>query len=353
MPSADPRAHRLLEAYRGRPTDCTPVWLMRQAGRYQASYRALRQRVSFFELCRDPDLAAQVTVTAVEELGVDAAIIFSDILVPVVALGVGVELTEEGPRIAPPVRDRAAIEALRLFDPVEELPFLLEAIRRTNRALAGRVPLLGFAGAPLTLASYLVEGGHSRNFIQLKRLLFGDPESAHLLLDKLATMVVRHLRAQVEAGCHAVQVFDTWAGILAPDDYRELCLPHLQRIFAELEPLNVPRILFGTTTGSLLELLRDSGADVIGVDWRIDLAEARRRLGPRIAVQGNLDPCCLWLEEPALERRIRHVLEQAGPTPGYAFNLGHGVLPGTPPERVRFLVDTVHRLSARPSPTTR
>lgn len=350
MLPADARATRLLEAYRGRPTDCTPVWLMRQAGRYQASYRAIRQRVSFFELCRDPDLAAQVTVNAVEELGVDAAIIFSDILVPVVALGVGVELTEEGPRITPPVRDRAAIEALHLFDPTEEVAFLLEAIRRTNRALGGRVPLLGFAGAPLTLASYLVEGGHSRHFIQLKRLLFSDPASAHLLLDKLATMVVRHLRAQVEAGCHAVQVFDTWAGILSPADYRELCLPHLQRIFAELEPLGVPRILFGTTTGSLLELLRDSGADVIGLDWRIDLGEARRRLGPALAIQGNLDPCCLWLDEPALEARVQGVLAQAGPAPGYVFNLGHGVLPGTPPQHVRFLVDAVHRLSARQTP---
>ncbi|MBK8481418.1 MAG: uroporphyrinogen decarboxylase [Proteobacteria bacterium] len=352
MPPTDARPKRLLNAYRRRPTDCTPVWLMRQAGRYQASYRAIRQRVSFFELCRDPDLASQVTVAAVEELGVDAAIIFSDILVPVVAMGVGVELTEEGPRITPPVRDRAAIEALQVFDPAEKLPFLLEAIRRTNRALAGRVPLLGFAGAPLTLASYLVEGGQSRHFIQLKRLLFGDPVSAHLLLDKLATMVVSHLRAQVEAGCHAVQVFDTWAGILSPDDYRELCLPHLQRIFAELQPLGVPRILFGTNTAPLLELLRESGADVIGVDWRIDLAEARRSLGPALALQGNLDPCCLWLDEPALERRVHRVLQQAGPAEGYVFNLGHGVLPGTPPERVRFLVETVHRLSARPGPAT-
>lgn len=347
MSSADTRSHRFIAACRGRPTDCTPVWLMRQAGRYQPSYRKLREQVEFFELCRQPELAARVTVNAVDELGVDAAIIFSDILVPVMAMGAHVELTERGPRIASPVTDQAGIDALRVFDPREEVGYVMDAVRLTTRELAGKVPLIGFAGAPLTLASYLTEGGHSRNFASLKALLFTDPAAAHALMDKLARVVSAHLRAQVEAGCAAVQVFDSWAGILSPRDYRELCLPYLRRIMEELADTGVPRILFGTCTGTLLELFKESGADVIGLDWRIGLDEARARLGADMPVQGNLDPCCLFMDEPALERRIALVLQEAGPEPGHIFNLGHGVLPPTDPGRARFLVETVHRLSAR------
>jgi uroporphyrinogen decarboxylase len=318
---------------------------MRQAGRYQPSYRRLREKVAFFELCRQPELAAQVTVTAVEELGVDAGIIFSDILVPVAEMGSAVELTEKGPRIAEPIRSATQIEQLRVFDPHEELDYVLEAIRQTVAALDGQVPLIGFAGAPLTLASYLVEGGQSRNFTHLKRMLFADPSAAHVLLDKLATVVTRHLQAQIDAGCEAVQLFDSWAGILSPEDYRAFSLPYLRRIFAELSSSGAPRIVFGTSTSALLDQFVESGADVIGVDWRIGLDQVRQHLGPDVVLQGNLDPCCLLMEEAELEQRIARVLEQAGDAPGYVFNLGHGVVPETDPARARFLVDAVHRLS--------
>jgi uroporphyrinogen decarboxylase len=341
------RSTRFIDACYSRPTDCTPVWLMRQAGRYQPSYRALRETVTFLELCKTPELAAQVTVRAVDELGVDAAIIFSDILIAAEAMGVPIEITDAGPVLPAPVRDRAGVEALRDPDPVETVPFLLEAIRVARRALRGVVPLIGFAGAPLTLASYLVEGGTSRNYTRLKRLLLGEPEVAQRLLHKISRAVVALLRAQVEAGCQAVQLFDSWGGILSPADYRALVLPHLLEIFDGLSDLHVPRILFSTCSSTLLEIMRETGAEVLSLDWRMDLDEARRRLGPGVAVQGNLDPACLFLDPPALEARVRTVLAQAGDAPGHIFNLGHGVLPETSPERARFLVQAVHRLSER------
>ncbi len=345
------RLTRFVDACYRRPTDCTPIWLMRQAGRYQASYRALRAGIPFLELCKTPELAAKVTVNAVEETGVDAAIIFSDILIAVEAMGAPLELSEAGPKLTSPVRDRHAVEALCVPDPTETVPFLLEAVRQTRAALRDVVPLIGFAGAPLTLASYLVEGGHSKTYANLRRLLFAAPETAHQLMDKLARTVLLQLRAQVEAGCQAVQLFDSWGGILSPLDYRAFVLPYLKQIFEGLAGLGVPRILFATGAATVLELMRESGAEVIGVDWRIDLDEARRRLGPGVAVQGNLDPGCLFMEPPALEARARLVLDQAGEEPGFIFNLGHGVLPETPPENVRFLVEAVHRLSARPAAT--
>ena len=341
-----PRKTRFIDACFCRPTDRTPVWLMRQAGRYQPSYMELRQNVSFFELCETPELAAQVTVTAVEELNADAAIIFSDILVPLQAMGAEVAMTDKGPKLRP-VRDKAAVEALAIVDPEETVPYVMDAIRQTAASLGGNVPLIGFAGAPLTLASYLVEGGGSRSFAELKGMLFGAPDVAHNLLDRLATVVSRHLRAQVKAGCEAIQLFDTWAGILTIEDYREFALPYTSRILDELKDLGVPRILFASGTGNLLEALKESRPDVISVDWNTDLAWVRERVGANIAVQGNLDPCCLFMEEPALEARIKRVLERAGTAPGHVFNLGHGVLPTTKPARARFLVDTVHRLSAR------
>ncbi|MBW2731788.1 MAG: uroporphyrinogen decarboxylase [Deltaproteobacteria bacterium] len=335
---------RFLDACHGKPTDCTPVWLMRQAGRYQPSYRALRKRVSFFELCETPELAAQVTVQAVEDLDADAAIIFSDILVPLMAMGAQVEMTDRGPKLEP-IRDRGAIDRLRVVDPAEEVPYVMEAIKLVNQRLDG-LPQIGFAGAPLTLASYMVEGGASRGFPYLKGMLFGDPKAAHTLLEKLADQVARHLRAQVEAGCHVVQLFDTWAGILDAEDYRNIVLPHIKRIFDDLADLEVPRIFFGTGLGHLLEVVRDCGADIFGVDWVIPLSEARRRLGKDVPLQGNLDPCSLFAEEDVLEARIQRVLDEAGGRP-HIFNLGHGILPQVDPARARFMVDTVHRLSAK------
>ena len=342
-----PAPFRFIEACRGRPVDCTPVWLMRQAGRYQASYRRIRERVSFFELCSTPELAAQVTVDAVEQLGVDAGIIFSDILVLPRAMGAPMEITDKGPVLEHPIATAAEVAALEVVDPVERMSFVMEAIRLTLSGLGGRVPLIGFAGAPFTLACYLVEGKHSRDFNRFKRMMVTDERTAHALLEKLTEMVSRHLRAQVEAGCHAVQLFDSWAGILSPADYRRFVLPYSQRIFASLADLGVPRLHFGTATSTLLELLREAGADVVGLDWRVDIGEARRRLGQQVPVQGNLDPCLLFAPRATLEARVRELLSAVDGAAGHIFNLGHGVLPETPEENARLLVEQVHRLSAR------
>ena len=341
------RSTRFLDACACRPTDRTPVWLMRQAGRYQASYQKLRSRYSFAQMYRTPELATQITLAAVDELGVDAAIIFSDILVALEAMGAPVEFTDTGPVLHAPVRDLAAVEALRVPDPGEAAPYLTEAIGLTRKGLDGKVPLIGFAGAPLTLASYLVEGGNSKSYIHLRELLYGRPEVGHLLLDRLADTVADLLRSQVLAGCQAAQIFDSWGGILGPQDYRIYGLPYIRRIVDAVSDLDVPVIIFGTGMTTLLDLLADTGADVIGVDWRVDLGRVRQRLGPNTAVQGNLDPACLFLPEDQLERRVAQVLDQAGPRPGHIFNLGHGLLPNHDEGRVRFLVETVHRLSER------
>lgn len=320
---------------------------MRQAGRYQASYREIRKTVSFFDLCQNPEIAAQVTVTAVDELNVDAGIIFSDILVPVRAMGAPVELTEKGPKLASPIRTRADIDALKVIDPNEECSYVMESIRQACKAFDGKVPLIGFAGGPVTLASYLVEGGHSNNFMHLKNMLYADPETGHALLSKLATMIARHLRAQADAGCGAIQLFESWGGIFGPEDFREFAFRYHKQILDELSDLKVPKLLFGTGTAVVLEQLKEAGPDVVGVDWRIGLDAARERLGPDTPLQGNLDPCCLFMDEAPLKARIQRVLDQAGDNPGYIFNLGHGILPPTKPERARFLVDTVHELTRR------
>jgi uroporphyrinogen decarboxylase len=318
---------------------------MRQAGRYQSSYRKIRQKIGFFDLCKTPELAAQITVNAVQELGVDAAIIFSDIMVALESMGINVALSEKGPEIHHGPLDRPAIDALRVPDPSEAISFQLEAIRLARRELEGVVPLIGFAGAPLTLASYLLEGGHSSSHAQFRAFLFGAPQLAHALLEKISHCVASQLRAQIAAGCQAVQLFDSWAGILGPDDYRTFGLPYTQYIFQQLADLKVPRILFATISATLLEAMAESGAEVIGLDWRVRLADARLALGRRVAIQGNLDPACLFLEPASLERRLQALLAQAGAGPGYIFNLGHGILPQTPEPNVRFLVETVHRLS--------
>ena len=341
------RATRFLNACRCEPTDCTPVWIMRQAGRYQASYQALRREHSFMELCKTPELAAQVTLAAVNELGVDAAIIFSDILVAVEGMGAPVEFTDSGPLLHAPIRDAAAVDALGVPDPQESFPYLLDAVRLVRRELDGEVPLIGFVGAPLTLASYLVEGANSKSYIHLRELLFGQPEVAHRLLDKLSRTVAAQLRAQAEAGCQAVQIFDSWGGILNASDYAVFGAPYIRRIVEELGPSGVPRILFGTGTGHLLELMVETGVEVLGVDWRADLGEVRQRVGPGVALQGNLDPGYLFLEPEQLRQRIQQVLRQTAGAPGHIFNLGHGVLPNHREQRVRQLVQDVHRLSAR------
>ena len=338
---------RFLRACRRQPVDRTPVWFMRQAGRYMAEYRAIRARHSLLEICRQPELAAEVTLQPIERLGVDAAIIFADILLPLVPMGIELSFAAgEGPVIHNPVRSADDVRRLRLPEPEDDLAATLAAIRLVAGRLARGVPLIGFAGGPFTLASYLIEGGSSRNYLRTKQLMYGDPASWDALMEKLGAMTAAYLRAQLAAGAEAVQLFDSWAGALSPRDYRERVLPHTRRIVEELQPLGAPVILFGTGTAGLLELLAESEADVIGLDWRIDLAAGWARVGQQRAIQGNLDPALLFAPRDELARQVRAILEQAGGRPGHIFNLGHGILPETPPENVRYLVELVHELGA-------
>lgn len=345
---ASDRSDRFLRACRRQPVDCTPVWLMRQAGRYMEEYRAIRSRYDFLTMCKTPELAAEVTLQPVNRLGVDAAILFADILLPLEGMGIDLAFAkDEGPVIHNPVRTAADVDRLRVIDPAEAVPYVLEAVRLVRRELDGRVPLIGFSGAPFTLASYMIEGGGSKNYLLCKRLMWEAPAVWHALMDKLARVIVRYLRAQVEAGAQAVQVFDSWVGALAPDDYREYVLPHSRAVMEGLRGAGVPVIHFANNASTLLDLVREAGGDVIGVDWRIDLGEARRRLGDGVAVQGNLDPLALFAPPAVIEEKVKRVLEAAGDRPGHVFNLGHGIHKETPVEHVVALVEAVHRLSRR------
>jgi uroporphyrinogen decarboxylase len=338
---------RFLRACRREPVDCTPVWFMRQAGRYMAEYRSLRAKYSILELCKTPELAAQVTLQPVDRFPVDAAIIFADILLPLEAMGLRLEFADgEGPVIHNPIRDRRSVEQLRVIDG-EELAYVAQAIALTRQRLNGRVPLIGFAGAPFTLASYAIEGGGSRNYILTKQLMYREPEAWHKLMDKLARVVAGYLRRQIRAGAQAIQLFDSWVGCLAPGDYEEYVLPHVQLIFEGLKREQVPLIYFGTGTSALLRQMRQAGGDVIGVDWRIQLDDAWAVVGHDLAVQGNLDPVALYAPLHEIERRIEDILRRAAGRVGHIFNLGHGILPDTPVEHVAAAVDIVHKLSQR------
>ncbi|MGH9456268.1 MAG: uroporphyrinogen decarboxylase [Thermoanaerobaculia bacterium] len=334
---------RFLRACRREPVDRTPVWFMRQAGRYMPAYRALRAKHTLLEICRTPELATEVTLQPLERFDLDAAIIFADLLLPFEPMGADFEFAKgEGPVVHRPVRDRAAVEGLRAVDPETDLGYVLDAIRMVRRALDGRVPLIGFAGAPFTLASYLIEGGASRHYIHTKRMMQEEPGIWHLLMEKLAATSAAFLRAQVEAGAQAVQLFDSWVGCLGPLEYRQYVLPHSKAVFDALADLDVPRIHFGTGTSSFLELLRIAGGDVIGIDWRIEIDVAWRAIGYDTAVQGNLDPVALFGPRPLLESRIAEILHRASGRPGHIFNLGHGILPETPEENVEAAVEYVH-----------
>jgi uroporphyrinogen decarboxylase len=337
---------RLLKAARREQVDTTPIWIMRQAGRYLPEYRAIREKVSFLELCKTPDLAAEVTVQPITRLGVDAAIIFSDILIPVEPMGMALELGDRGPHLPSPLRTKADIDKLHGFDPELQTGFLGEAIRRTRQALRDSVPVIGFCGAPFTLAAYMVEGGGSKNFLHIKRLLYEQPRLAHALFRKIADALIPYLRMQVAAGAKIVQVFDSWGGELGPREFREFSLPYLKEIVRELKATGVPVIVFGTAMSTLLPLLAQTGADVIGLDWRIEIDEARKVLGPEVALQGNLDPVALFLPRGELESRAEDIVRRAGPI-GHIFNLGHGILPPTDPDQARALVDAVHRAGER------
>jgi uroporphyrinogen decarboxylase len=335
---------RFLKACRREPVDRTPVWFMRQAGRYMPEYRALREKHSLLELVRTPELAVEVTLQPIRAFRFDAAILFSDLLVPLAPLGIPFDFHQgEGPVIERPVATAADVAALRRFEPREALAHVQEAIRLLRREL--RVPLIGFAGAPFTLASYAVEGGRSSHFAKTKALMYGDPASWHRLAALLAEVVADFLRAQAEAGAQALQLFDSWVGALDEADYRELVLPHVTRIFDALRDLDVPKIHFGTGTGHLLAAQREAGGSVIGIDWRTPLDEGWRRAGDGVAVQGNLDPTLLFAPRERLLARVDDVLRRAGGRPGHVFNLGHGILPGTPPDAVRAVVEHVHAAS--------
>jgi len=344
--------HLFLRACRRESVERTPIWMMRQAGRYLPAYRAVRARASFLDLCRTPELACEVTLQPIDEFGFDAAILFSDILITLPAMGIEVAFPESGPKIGTPVRSRAAIDALGVPDPVSTLPYSLEAIRLIKKGLADRVPLIGFAGAPLTMLTYAVEGGGSKDYAHTKKLLYGAPADAHALLDKLARTCAAFLEAQVEAGADCVQIFDSWGGIVSPGDFREYPLRYAKQVIETLRASptfknkRVPIIYFVNGCAPYLDDYASSGADVLGVDWRVGIDAVRRRVGDGVALQGNLDPGALFASPAEIRTRVADILARAGAV-GHIFNLGHGVLPETDPEHVRAMVTAVKELSAK------
>jgi uroporphyrinogen decarboxylase len=347
MPNRSIQNHPFLAACRREAVPYTPVWLMRQAGRYMEDYRALRAQYGFLELCKKPDLAAEITVTPVERLKVDAAILFADILLILEPMGVGLEYSKgDGPVIHRPVRSGKDLDGLKDFDPERELSFVYEAVKKTRAALDDQVPLIGFAGAPFTLASYLIEGAGSRNYIYAKKLYYTAPEVWHHLLHRLSQLITKYLNCQIAAGAQAVQLFDSWAGCLTPGDYEHFVLPYTRAVIAGITP-GVPVISFSTGTAGLLKHIRAAGGDVIGLDWRINLDEGWATVGHDVAVQGNLDPVALFAPPKEIRSRVADVLGRAGNRPGHIFNLGHGVLPETPVDHVVAMVEAVHELSGR------
>jgi uroporphyrinogen decarboxylase len=342
--------HRFIAACRQQPVDRVPVWMMRQAGRYQPSYRAVREKVGFLELCRSPELIAQVTVSPIDEFGFDAAILFSDILVHLPAMGLDLSFEkgekgkgDGGPKIANPVRTRADVDALRVPDPRKDLPYVLDGVRAIRTALQGRVPLIGFVGGPFTVASYVVEGG-SQGFTRLKTMLWNDPKAAHALFEKLTRAAIVQIEEQIAAGAEAAQIFESWLGELAREDLEEFAFPYLTRIAEAVKKTGVPSIFFSTGTTSHLERVAKLGYDVVSVDWRIPIEDARAR-APGVAIQGNYDSTLLLGPKENAVARAQALLRAAGPKPGYIFNLGHGIQVGTPTDNVKAVVDAVHAFS--------
>ncbi len=325
---------------------------MRQAGRYLPEYRKIRQKMSFLKMCKTPEIAVEVTLQPLKRLNLDAAILFADILLPLEVIGIKFEITDkEGVKINP-LNKIKEIKALKINAPEEKLYFVVETIKILHRELAGKVPLIGFSGAPFTLASYLIEGGHSQNYLKTKKLMYQKPKIWQMLMTVLAQLVIEYLKMQINAGVQAIQIFDSWVGCLAPNDYRQYVLPYSKKIFTELGRLGIPLIHFATGSAGLLELMRNAGGDVrgnylIGIDWRINLDAAWKRIGYDVGIQGNLDPAVLFAPKKEIKKRVKDILTRADNRPGHIFNLGHGVLPNTPVDSVIFLVDTVHKLSQR------
>ncbi len=328
----------LVRAARRQPVERTPVWMMRQAGRYLPEYRAVRKDLPFLTLCKTVDLAVEVSLQPLRILGMDAVIMFSDILIPVEAMGLEVQLTEKiGPRMPNPVRSAADVEALRVPDPVETMPFVYDIIRALKREIADAVPLLGFAGAPWTLAAYMIEGGSSKSYHLIKTMMYREPAAFHRLMEKLADTQALYLKAQIEAGIDALQLFDSWAGELSAEDFATFSLPYIQRVFEQVGG-GVPRILYVNGSAHLLEAMAASGAEVLSIDWRLDMAEAARRVNGRVALQGNLDPCRLLGPREDIARGVEEILAKAKGAPGHIMNLGHGILPPTPVENARAFI---------------
>lgn len=339
---------QFIKACRGERTDYTPVWIMRQAGRFLREYRDIRSRVTFLELCKAPELAAEVTLMAAEKLDVDAAIIFSDILLILETLGLNIEFSKnDGPIIKNIVRSERTLESLSEFSP-EGLDFVYEAIKLTKRALPPQKALIGFAGAPFTVASYAIEGGASRNYINTKQLMFQNDGFWDEFMTRLTSATSQYLIKQIEAGADAVQIFDSWIGCLSPGDYKNYVFPHMKQLVSSI-PAHTPVIMFGTGTSSLLEMIRDTGCTVVGLDWRVDISEAWKRIGNDTAIQGNMDPVKLFSTTSYVKQQATEILDKVNGRPGFIFNLGHGVLPRTPVENVLKLVDTVHEYSNKSS----
>ena len=333
-----------LKACRGEKTDYTPIWIMRQAGRYLPEYQKVRGNVTFLELCKSPDLCVEVTLQPIDRLGVDAAILFSDILILMEAMGAPLEFHEgKGPIFLETIRDQAALDQLIVPDPDEATGFVMETIRLLRNEL--KVPLIGFAGAPFTCATYLIEGGSSKVFWETKKMMFTNPTLFHNLMEKITEATILYLDAQARAGAQALQLFDSWAGIMAACDFEEFALPYVQKILAALQKYDIPLIYFANNGATLLDLSVTSGADVIGLDWRINIGDAIKKVGKR-AVQGNLDPFSLLLPKDKLRARIGRLLDDAKDAHGHIFNLGHGIHQFTPPDQAKIAVDAVHELSS-------
>jgi len=337
---------RLLRACRREPTDRPPIWIMRQAGRYMPSYQAVRRRVSFMELCRTPQIACEVTLMPIDQLGVDAAILFSDILVPLEGMGLDVSFGDGGPRVAPPLRSEADIDRLAVDHAADDVAYVYDAVRVIKDALGGRVPLLGFAGAPLTLASYAIEGGSSRHLHELRRLMYDAPEALERLLDKLTTVIARYVRHQVVAGADAIQLFDTWGGAFTEAQWRRFSLPYTRRILEALRETGVPTIHYALGASHLIPALSELPCDVLSVDWREPLAAVRARTGGRFALQGNVDPGVLRAEPRHIRAAVAACLEDYGPGPGHILNLGHGITPDVTVDAARTLVAAAQELGA-------
>jgi uroporphyrinogen decarboxylase len=336
---------RLLKACRLQKADCTPVWFMRQAGRYMKAYRDIREKYGLIEMFRTPELAAQITLQPVQAFPLDAAIIFSDILIPLPGMGIDLAFAP-GPVIGNPVRKRSDIESLRVPDPEADLGFMLKSLQLVRAEIDGKVPLIGFAGAPFTLASYMIEGGSSSSYMLTKAMMHTRDSGWDLLMEKLCATLVAYLKAQAKAGAQVVQLFDSWVGCLSPADYRSYVLPYTRKIFRELKEANIPSIHFGTGTAGLLRLMVEAGGDVIGVDWRISLDSAWQFIGEGVGIQGNLDPVLLTAPWPVLKQRAAGILDEIHGRAGHIFNLGHGILPSVSEDSVRALAEFVHEYSS-------